>query len=137
MGKIQKKSEKARHLTAPLTVEFADLSANDPTSWSWEFGDGAASTMQNPNHQYEDAGRYTVSLTATNVHGSDTETKLHYVMATFSDVGVGQWACDEIMACAEAGIVVGYSDGSYQPDWTVDRAQMAVYVARALAGSTG
>lgn len=38
------------------------------------------------------------------------------------------------MSCVEAGIVVGYDDGLYHPEGTVTRDQMAVYVARAMAG---
>jgi serine protease len=67
---------------APLTVSFTDQSTNNPTSWSWTFGDGGTSTAQNPNHQYTSAGTYTVSLTATNAHGSDTETKNNYITVT-------------------------------------------------------
>ncbi len=51
---------------APLTVNFTDESANDPTSWSWDFGDSGTSTAQNPSHEYTSGGDYTVSLTATN-----------------------------------------------------------------------
>ena len=32
-----------------------------PTSWSWNFGDGATSTAQNPSHAYTTAGSKTVS----------------------------------------------------------------------------
>src|SRR5262249_36051672 len=38
--------------TAPLAVAFRDLSTGGPTSWSWSFGDGATSTLQNPSHSY-------------------------------------------------------------------------------------
>jgi len=70
--------------TAPLTVQFTDTSANTPTSWSWDFGDGNStnSTQQNPVHQYSSAGTYTVSLTAANAAGSDGETKPGYVTVT-------------------------------------------------------
>jgi PKD repeat protein len=64
---------------APLTVNFTDLSVGDPTSWDWDFGDGNTSTDQNPTHQYAANGTYTVSLTATNAYGSDTETKVDYI----------------------------------------------------------
>ena len=67
--------------TAPLTVNFTDQSSNNPTSWSWDFGDGHTSTQQNPQHIYQNAGTYTVSLTATNQYGSDTETKTDYITA--------------------------------------------------------
>jgi len=63
----------------PLTVYFTDLSSGSPTSWSWTFGDGGTSTAQNPSHQYTTASQYTVSLTATNAQGSDTETKTNYI----------------------------------------------------------
>jgi hypothetical protein len=62
---------------------------------------------------------------------------------TFTDVaptGYGDggaspfWAFHEIEACYRAGIVGGYPDGSYKPDSPVTRDQMAVYIARALAG---
>ncbi len=64
---------------APLTVNFTDQSTDNPTSWSWTFGDGGTSTAQNPSHQYTVAGTYTVSLTATNAYGNDTKTKTDYI----------------------------------------------------------
>jgi serine protease len=68
--------------TAPLTVQFTDLSTNSPTSWSWSFGDGGTSPAQNPSHTYNLAGTYSVSLTAANAYGSDTETKTGYITVT-------------------------------------------------------
>ncbi len=65
--------------SAPLTVNFTDLSTGAPTSWSWNFGDGGTSTLQNPNHIYSAAGQYTVSLTATNGAGPNTATKTNYI----------------------------------------------------------
>jgi PKD repeat protein len=62
-------------------VNFTDQSSNVPTSWAWTFngGDPASSTAQNPSVQYNNAGTYTVELTATNDAGSDTETKADYI----------------------------------------------------------
>ncbi len=65
--------------TAPLTVQFTDLSTGNPTSWNWNFGDAGTSTAQNPSHIYNSAGSYTVTLTATNPYGSDGETKTGYI----------------------------------------------------------
>ncbi len=67
---------------APLTVNFTDQSTNNPTSWSWDFGDGGSSTAQNPSHTYNTAGTYTVKLTATNDCGSNTKTKVDYITVT-------------------------------------------------------
>lgn len=44
------------------------------------------------------------------------------------------WAFHEIEACARAGIVSGYPDGTYRPGQPVSRDQMAVFVSRGLAG---
>jgi len=51
---------------------------------------------------------------------------------TFGDMAEDYWAIDPINACIDAGIVTGYADGFYRPDVPVDRAAMAVYIARAF-----
>ena len=52
----------------------------------------------------------------------------------FPDVPPDHWAAAEIAACAAAGIVAGFPNGTYQPDLAVSREQMAIYIARVLAG---
>ncbi|PKL60993.1 MAG: hypothetical protein CVV31_13800, partial [Methanomicrobiales archaeon HGW-Methanomicrobiales-2] len=54
---------------APLTVTFTDASAGNVTAWTWDFGDGNVSSLQNPTHTYANAGIYTVSLNSSNVYG--------------------------------------------------------------------
>ncbi len=49
----------------PLTVQFADLSTGDITSWLWYFGDGEISLQQNPSHIYSYPGTYLIRLTVT------------------------------------------------------------------------
>ncbi|MFY1643554.1 NosD domain-containing protein, partial [Methanoculleus bourgensis] len=68
--------------TAPLAVQFADMSTNTPTTWLWDFGDNATGDQQHPVHTYAAAGTYTVTLTATNAAGSDTATKTGYITAS-------------------------------------------------------
>lgn len=63
----------------PQTVQFTDQSAFAPTSWSWNFGDGETSTLQNPSHTYLIDGTYTVELTVTNDVGSDTRVYTDYI----------------------------------------------------------
>jgi uncharacterized protein (TIGR02145 family) len=67
-------------------VQFTDQSTNEPTEWSWDFGDGSTSTEQNPNHSYTNEGTYDVSLTVTNSAGSDSETKTDMITVTPSDI---------------------------------------------------
>jgi PKD repeat protein len=39
-------------------------------AWSWNFGDGGTSTLQNPVHTYATAGTYNVTLIATDNDGA-------------------------------------------------------------------
>lgn len=57
------------------TIQFNDLSAFDPTSWAWDFGDGNTSIQQNPNHTYATDGTYDVDLIVTNRCGTSTRTR--------------------------------------------------------------
>ncbi|MCB0549118.1 MAG: T9SS type A sorting domain-containing protein [Phaeodactylibacter sp.] len=68
-------------ITEGQSLTFSDLSANNPTAWSWSFpgGSPAVSSTRNPTVTYNTAGTYNVSLTATNASGSDTETKTGYI----------------------------------------------------------
>jgi PKD repeat protein len=47
----------------PLTVSFTDSSSGSPSTYYWDFGDGASSTTKNPVHTYTTAGTYTVKQT--------------------------------------------------------------------------
>ncbi|MCB0805660.1 MAG: choice-of-anchor J domain-containing protein [Bacteroidales bacterium] len=68
------------------TISFTDLSSNNPTSWNWSFNPstitfvgGTDQYSQNPQVTFDASGNYSVTLTATNVVGSDDETKSGYV----------------------------------------------------------
>lgn len=66
----------------PLTVKFTDTSTHTPTSWSWDFGDGTYSVLQNPTHTFA-TGIYTVSMIATNAAGSSAPAvKVNYITST-------------------------------------------------------
>src|SRR2546427_720107 len=54
---------------SPLTVQFSDQSSGSVASWSWNFGDGATSTAQNPSHTYNSSGNFTAVLTVTGSNG--------------------------------------------------------------------
>jgi len=51
----------------------------------------------------------------------------------FWDVPPSRWAYAEIEVCANAGIVGGFPDGSYQPLLVVNRDAMAGFISRCLA----
>jgi len=69
--------------------------------------------------------------------GHDQIVHLWAPTTPFSDVLPGNWAGRAVRMCWENGIVGGYPDGYYRPEWPVSRAQMAGFVARALAGGDG
>jgi len=64
------------------TINFYDLTQNNPTSWMWTFEGGSPSFSTNKNPSgiiYNSNGVYDVTLIATNSGGSDTLTKLGYI----------------------------------------------------------
>ena len=64
------------------TFQFTDATTGGlmPYAWAWEFGDGWASTEQNPSHAYPNAGDYTVALMVTDsLLDTDTQTKVDYL----------------------------------------------------------
>ena len=66
--------------SAPLTVIFVSTSTNT-TTHDWDFnGDGVLDASgTSVSYTYNDAGSYTVSLTATGPNGVDTLTRTNYV----------------------------------------------------------
>ncbi|MFB3880144.1 MAG: S-layer homology domain-containing protein [Armatimonadota bacterium] len=71
------------------------------------------------------------------VAGGDANVPAGPAEATFDDVPTDHWAYDCVEYAVSQGIVVGYGDNTYQPDWEVTRAQMAVFIARAIADPLG
>jgi len=80
-------------VTVGGSVNFTDLSSNNPNSWAWTFAGGTPSTssVQNPAVTYDTEGTYQVSLTVTNNEGSDTKTVAAYI--TVNAGGTGSY-CD-------------------------------------------
>jgi uncharacterized protein (TIGR02145 family) len=90
------------YTTTSGTLNFADNSAINPTTWYWDFGDGNTATTQNPAHSYTTAGTYTISLTAGNGTLTKTETKSNYI----SVVGPGAGLTD-IDGNNYASVIIG------------------------------
>jgi len=57
-------------------VQFLDISGGAPDSWSWDFGDGNTSDVQNPLHTYTSPGEYTATLEVCNPNGCAEEIEL-------------------------------------------------------------
>lgn len=84
--------------TKPLTVTFTNQSANNPTTQTWDFGDGStASIIANPTHTYANSGTYDITLTANNDFGSTTLTKNKYITVTDTNL-LALFTTDKIVA---------------------------------------
>ena len=78
---------------AGLGVTFTNVSQY-ATSWHWDFGDGASSSLQQPAHTYAADGIYTVCLIATDTCGSDTSCQA----LNISTVGIGELQLPQVQA---------------------------------------
>ena len=66
---------------APLTVNFTNLSSGDYDACTWNFGHSSGSNLcENQSHVYTAPGTYTVELTVSGPSGSDSETKVDYIV---------------------------------------------------------
>lgn len=99
----------------PAIVNFTDLTIFGApiTSWTWDFGDGNGSSLQNPSHAYTGAGLYQVSLTVTDIDGcSRTETKPGLIQVL---AGLSATMTDEVIenpagnGRAQPGSVIRYT----------------------------
>ncbi len=94
--------------TAPLTVAFTNTSTGQPTTWSWNFGDGSTSNLQNPSHTYTTPGNYTVSLTVTKPGaGSNAQTNQGYITVGSPPLSIANLTvCGTGVACTAANTCV-------------------------------
>ncbi len=70
---------------APLAVQFTDTSTGTaPLTYAWDFDNNGVtdSTSQNPKVTYAAAGIYTVKLNVTNSAGSNTSTRINYIVVS-------------------------------------------------------
>ncbi len=75
-------SQSGTNICGNTPVNFKDRSTGTVTNWTWDFGDGVYSDVQNfqnPTPQYSYAGTFTVRLIASNGTCSDTISKINYI----------------------------------------------------------
>lgn len=75
---------------------FADLTDNsisfgNISGWAWDFGDGNASTLENPENTYVFAGVYSASLTVTDEYGCVDDTLLFEYLQIGGPTGEVSW----------------------------------------------
>jgi gliding motility-associated-like protein len=68
-------------------VNFTDQSTitapDNIQAWSWDFGDGGTSSVQNPAHCYNNTGLYSVTLTATSNHLCSTTMSIPQMIEVY------------------------------------------------------
>jgi len=123
----------SRWVTLTLTATGATEMRfrNETSAWSdWE--PFATSKLWKLSY---DRGTKTVGFQCRDTAGNTTPEVTDTIdTIIFTDVPEDYWAFEEIMACVDAEVVAGYPEGDYKPELAVTRDQMAVYIARSLAG---
>ena len=85
-------------------VQFEDQTNASPDGWLWTFGDGAASTLQNPTHTFTDRGDYQVCLIASDSNGcKDTICQI---------ITIGEFVCEASFRYEVDGLTVNFFDES-------------------------
>jgi PKD repeat protein len=95
---------------AGSSVNFTDLSSGPPSSWAWTFAGGTpeSSSVANPtNIVYSTPGTYDVSLTVTNLQGTNSKTITGYITVVSAPA-------------APAALSLGSCEGSPVPDLTAE-----------------
>lgn len=94
--------------TAPLTVTFTvDASGGvPPYTYAWDFGDGEASTAQNPTHLYTTPGTFSVTVLVTDANGGSATRVLTVTVRATVGAAAGPllpaWMAVEIGAAVAA-----------------------------------
>lgn len=108
-------SASATEITAGNAVNFTNTSTGYQATrtWSFEGGNPATSTEENPRVIYSTPGTYPVSLTVTNACGENTKTETSYITVTEAQTGEPPVAEFSFAATQlEEGFSVQFNDGS-------------------------
>lgn len=91
-------------------VQFTDLSttAGGMQSWTWNFGDGTGSNLQNPTHTFPGSGTYNVSLIVENIYGCTDTLVLPVVIAPLP---IASFSTDTVCA----GSFINFTNTSTPP----------------------
>jgi PKD repeat protein len=94
---------------APLAVNFTGSATGGapPYSYSWAFGDGGTSTIQNPFHTYTASGNFTVNLTLTDSTSANASTSV--------TIAVGSTSSASLALAAETGAPAPGQGGTTDP----------------------
>lgn len=99
----------------PLEVNFSNLSLSG-NQWTWRFGDGSSSNLENPTHVYSTPGFYDVSLEITAFSGcSAIDTIVQMIQITGP---AGSFSSPAITSCSPRTVeFVGFGNNVASYTW--------------------
>jgi gliding motility-associated-like protein len=107
------------------TVDFTDISLNNPTSWQWSFPGGfpAISVGQNPaGIAYSQPGTYTATLVSCNTAGCDTATvQLQVSMNQIVNFSLG----NDTVICSGSLVSMNGPSGMSSYNWSYNGTQFS------------
>jgi hypothetical protein len=119
-------------------ITFPDV---PPNHWAWQFVEAlvnAGITSGFPDGTYRPENPVTRAEMAVfikkGIHGGSYFPPLPDGSHPFSDIS-GHWAEEWIEDLFDEGFTSGFPDGTYRPDNPVTRAEMAVFLKKAIHGS--
>ena len=100
-------------------IQFNDTSSNgngDITNYSWEFGDGYGSFLQNPTHQYTELGAYLVNLTVTDNSNYSNEIQKTIIISNIPPLA----DFDYMPLEPQSNIQINFTDLTYDLDGYIE-----------------
>jgi PKD repeat protein len=128
-------STELTHVCVGAPVMFTDESKYSPKQWHWKvtptsyaFVNGANSNSQNPEIIFNNQGNYTISLTVTNINGTDSITKTNYISAGNIQVALSGLAADSIICGCNLIKYPLIASGAKNYDFKLERTDKIDYV---------
>lgn len=103
-------------------VIFSPINLGVRQTYSWDFGDGATSSVFNPTHSYSSNGTYTVTLTTTTcdlqgLHTSISDTVIQFCSHTPTIYTANPWLCiNDTLRTQAADAYQWYMNGTLLPE---------------------
>lgn len=103
----------ASHTLIPVgcSIDFTSLSSGPPQEYQWTFegGEPETSTDKDPSGiTYNNEGTYSVSLTVSNIMGTNTLTREDYITVSSTLLPEPDFSASETFACTDA--VISFTD---------------------------
>lgn len=86
----------------PLCVNFSDVSVSSDGAiqeWSWDFGDGGTSNVQNPSHCYNQAGNFTPVFSVEDEYGCFASLSMPGLIQVVNNFPVANFTLSSQLDC--------------------------------------